>query len=97
MEQPIPQGCGVNEALQDRTFAPYFILFRLLSPHAILFHGFLEGVPEFTQVLFSHCTKEETEAWGSGFLGSSVFMEKSKDWNSCPLTQIPELFPQHCK
>lgn len=58
---------------------------------------FLEGVPEFTQVLFSHCTKEETEAWGNGFLGSSVFIEKSKDWNSCPLTRIPELFPQHCK
>lgn len=64
------------------------VLFRFMP-------GFPEGVPEFTQVLFSHCTKEDTKAWGSGFLGSSIFIEKSEDWNSCPLTWIPELFPQH--
>lgn len=27
---------------------------------------FLEGIPEFIQLLFSHCTEEETEALGGG-------------------------------
>lgn len=39
------------------------VLFRFMS-------YFLEGSPDFTQVLFSHCTEQETKVLGGGFLGS---------------------------
>lgn len=79
MEQPIPQGCGVNGALQDLTFVPTSF-FSACFPHMLLhfMSCFLEGSPEFIQVLFYHRTKEETEAPGGGFLGSRIFLREEQ-------------------
>lgn len=79
MEQPIPQGCHGNEALQGLTFVPTSF-FSACFPH-MLFHfmtWFLEGIPEFIQVLFPHCTKEETEALRGGFPRSSIFLREEQ-------------------
>lgn len=81
MEQPIPQGCRGNEALQDLTFVP--TSFSACFPHTCYFIPWL--VSGRNPKVHPSPTKKETEALGHGFLESRTFLRtgtRIQGWNS---------------